>query len=165
MVNPTEESMGQRFLRDVSFREAVSYDLVSFLIGIVFLFAMLCLFSVIIYVGCFGGPPLRESPREIFLGLLLITGFVTAVLRVRIARISETLRNGEIVVAEVLRGYPYQYFMHLLVKYTVQGEAIQKRVYLPNTKRPRALAKEERIFLAVQLENPRVVVVRDLYMK
>ncbi|MDH3317197.1 MAG: hypothetical protein OER43_15720 [Gammaproteobacteria bacterium] len=157
--------MGQPFLRDVSIREAVSRDLVSFLTEIFLLFVILCLVLAIVYVGWLGGPPMRESPSEILLGFLLITGFVVAVLRFRASRITETLRNGNVVPAEVLRGFQHQYFVTLLVKYTVQGKVIQKQVWLPNTKRPRALVKEERVFLAVRLDKPKAIVVRDLYMK
>jgi len=157
--------VGQPFHRDVSIREAISYDLVAFLAVILFLFVILCLFSIIAYVGWFGSHPQRESPSEIFLGLLLIAGLVVAVLRFRVSRITEVLRNGEVVGAEVLRGFPHQYFVILLVQYTVNGKIIQKQVWLPNTKRPRALAKEAQVLLTVRLEKPKAVVVRDLYVQ
>lgn len=108
---------------------------------------------------------MRESPSEILLGFLLITGSVVAVLRFRASRITEALRNGNVVPGEVLRGFQYQYIVNLLVKYTVQGEVIQKHVWLPNTKRPRALIKEEKVFLAVRLDKPKAIVVRDLYIE
>lgn len=157
--------MGRPFHRDVAIREAVSCDLVAFLAAIFFLFVILCLFSIIAYVGWFGGHPMRESPSEIVLGLTLITGVIAAVLRFRVSRITQALRNGEVVAAEVLRGFAHQYFVILLVQYTVHGELIQKQVWLPNTKRPRALAKEKRVSLAARLERPKAVVVRDLYVK
>jgi hypothetical protein len=157
--------VGQPFHRDVTIREAVFYDPVAFLAAIFFLFVILCLFSIIAYVGWFGGHPVRESPSEIFLGLLLIAGLVVAVLRLRVSRITQALRNGEVVAAEVLRGFAHQYFVILLVQYTVHGERIQKQVWLPNTKRPRALAKERRVILAARLEKPKAVVVRDLYVE
>ncbi len=164
MVNPTKESISKPFIRDVSFREALSYDLVSFFAGILFLFVIACLILAIVSVVWFEAPPPQESPSEIFLGLLLITGVVVTVLRLRVSYITKTLRRGEIVVAEVLRGLHYQFFVQISLKYSVRGKVVQKGLWLPNTKRPRTLIKEEQVFLSAKMERAKRIVVRNLYM-
>ena len=163
MVDPTEEDLKQPFVRDVSLGEALSYDLISFLVGIVFLFVIACLILLIVSVVSFGARPPRESPTEIFLGLLLISGAVFAVLRFRVSSITETLRSGEIVRAEVLRGFHYQFFVQILLKFSVRGEIVQRKLWLPNTKRPRTLATRDQVFLSVEAQGTRRAVVRNLY--
>lgn len=157
--------MSRPFPRTVSFREVLFHDLISFLVGILFLFAIVCLLSLIILVGLLGAPPPKESPSEIFWGFLVITGLVIAVLRFRVVCITEMLNRGEVVVAEVLRGLAYQFFVQILVTYMVRGEVIQKILWLPNTKCPRALTKEEQVSLAVHTEKTRRAVVRNLYLQ
>ena len=155
--------MSRLLARDVSFREVIFHDLISFIVGIMFLFTIVCLFSLIILVGWFGGPPPKESPGEIIFGYLIITGVVFAILRYRVSCISEALNNGEVVVAEVVRGLAFQFFVQIFVKYTLRGRVVQEKLWLPNTKGPRELTKKEQVSLSVPMEGRGRVVVRDLY--
>jgi hypothetical protein len=157
--------MNRPYLGDVSFREVLSYDLTSFFVGILLLFVMACVTLIIVSVSWFGVAPPRESPGEILIGLLAIAFVVAAVLRFRASRITKTLRSGEIIVAKVLRGIHCQNFVQIFVRYSVGGEVIQKRLWLPDTKHPRALIENDRIFLSVRVGKPRKAVVRNLYMQ
>lgn len=161
----TEKNINTPFIRELSFREALSYDLVSFLVGLMFLFAVACLILLIVAVAWFGVRPPRETPVEILLDYLLISGVVVAVLRLRIYCLTETLRHGELVAAEVLRSLQHQYFVVILVSYAFHGKMIRKRLWLPNTKYPRALMTEKRLHLSVKAEGRCHAVVRNLYFR
>jgi hypothetical protein len=151
------------FLRDVSLREAFVNDLASYLVGLIYLFALACLLTLVVAVGWLGAPAPKESPGEIFLGFAVVSGAVLAFLRVRAHRITETLKNGEAVAAEVSRGLAYQFFVQISLSYTVAGRAVRERLWLPNTKRPRELSKAARVLLSVRPGELRGTIVRDLY--
>jgi hypothetical protein len=155
--------MRQPFFREVSFREAIFFDLVSFVAGILFAFTILCLILGFIYIQFLDGLPPKESPTEILLGYTMITGVFVLILRFRVSRITETLRNGEVVEATILRSLQHQNFVHLSLEYAVRGKTFEKLVWLPATKRPRAIVGEERVLIAVHEGRPKKVIVRDLY--
>jgi hypothetical protein len=150
-------------LSEVSLRGVVVHDLAAYLVGLLYLFALACLLTLVIAVGWLGAPAPKESPGEIFLGFAVVSGAVLAFLRFRARRVADTLSNGEVVAAEVSRGLAYQFFVQLLLKYTVSDRTVQEHLWLPNTKRPRQLAKAERVSLSVC--PARGTVVRDLYQR
>jgi hypothetical protein len=147
----------------VSFKEAVWNDIASFVTAIFYLFYLTCLLLLVVYVGLLGGSPPIESLSEILLGYALITVVAIAVLRFRVARISQTLRHGQTVEARVLRGSHFQQFALLVLEYTVREEVIKKQMWLPNTKGPRRLTGEELVELVFDPEKPGRCVARDLY--
>lgn len=151
------------FLRDITLREAFVHDLASFLVGLIYLFALACLLSLVAAVGWLGAPAPKESPGEIFLGFAVISGAVLAFLRFRAHRITGILKDGTVVAAEVVRGLAYQFFVQILLSYTVEGRVVEEHLWLPNTKRPRELAKAKRLSLSVRPGALRGLVVRDLY--
>lgn len=153
---------GRPFLREVALREALMHDLPSFLVGILLLFMLACLASLVVLVGWLGAPPPKESPVEIILGVLLIAGAVFAFLRYRAHRLTSILKDGEPVAAEVLRGLAHQFFVQIRLRYAIAGRDVQAHLWLPNTRRPRALSRVQRLSLAVP-RGARGVVVRELY--
>lgn len=143
--------------------EVVRRDLAAFLVGIVFLFLLACLASLVILVGWLGAPPPKESPGEILLGLALLAAGVLAFLRYRAHRIGETLRSGEPVSAEVVRGLAFQWFAQVLIRYTADGRDVQEHLWFPNTKRPRALTRAKQLTYMRPRGRAGSGVVRDLY--
>lgn len=151
----------QPFLGEVSLKDAVQCDLASFLTALLFVFVLSCVILTVVAVTFFEVPAPRESPGEIFLGLVLVLAVVLAVIRVRAASITSTLKNGEIVDAKLLNSVVYQLFVYLVMECPAPGGVARKRLSLPNTRRPRTVASQEHVVLSIRGGR---AVVRDLFM-
>jgi len=147
----------------VTLGEVLRRDLASHLVGIVFVFLLACLASLVILVGWLGAPPPKESPGEIVLGLALLAAGVLAFLRYRAYRIGETLRSGEPVSAEVVRGLAFQWFAQVRIRYTAGGQVVHRHLWFPNTKRPRALTRANQLTYVLPRGGTGSGVVQDLY--
>jgi hypothetical protein len=90
---------------------------------------------------------------------------VLAFLRYRTHRLTEILRNGDLVTAQVLRGLAFQLFVQIRLQYTVAGRVVQEHLWLPNTRRPRALSRAEQLSLSVTAGRMHGGVIRDLYVQ
>lgn len=154
---------GQPFSRDVTLGEVLRRDLAAFLVGAVFLFLLGCLASLVVLVGWLGAPPPKESPGEIALVLALLSAGVLAFLRYRAYRIGETLRSGEPVDAEIVRGLAFQWFAQVRIRYTAGGEVVHRHLWFPNTKRTRALTRAKQLTYMLSRGRTGSGVVRDLY--
>lgn len=165
MPLPKDNNLAKPYTGFISLKQVIAYDVISFITGIMYLFVISCLLVVIISVVMFGAPPPRESPEEIIIGLLCITGAAFVVIRFRTSTLTNILKQGEIVNAEVLRGFHYQFFVNINVRYSVQDKTIQKTLWLPNNKKTRVLINEEHLVISVNTDKPRKPVIRNLYLR
>ena len=149
---------------DVTLKEAFLHDLASFIVGIAFLSVLACLASLVVLIGWLGAPAPKESPGEIILLISLICGAVLVFLRYRTHRLTEMLNNGDVVTAQVVRGLAFQLFVQIRLQYTRAGEVVLAHLWLPNTKRPRALSRAQRLSLCVPAGRTHGGVIRDLYV-
>lgn len=150
---------------EVTLKEAFLHDLASFIVGMVFLFLLACLASLVVLIGWLGAPPPKESPGEIILGISLTAGAVLVFLRYRTHRLTEMLNSGDVVTAQVLRGLAFQLFVQIQLQYMRAGRVVQAHLWLPNTKRPRVLSRAEQLSLSVPAGKTHGGVIRDLYSR
>ena len=155
--------MNDNFDRNITYFEVVTKDLVSYLLGIFYLFyiALIVVFSISLLF--FGTNAPEESPLEIVLGSAIITAIFLIVLKFRISKITEMLRSGERVNAKVIQSLSYQFFVHIRIKYKIDEKIILKKLLLPNTGSCRALMQKQDLTVGLLRNKIKNLVVYNLY--
>lgn len=165
IVTQKEQRTPHPFRSNASLKEVLFADLISYITGVLYLFAVICLIALFLGVAWFGLNQPQESPAEIAIGYLLITGVVISVIRLRRSRIMNTLKKGKRVTAEVLEHYHYQEFLWILLKFSLGDKSVQKRLWFPNTKHTRTLLEQDELSLSIHTANNNRIIVRNLYSK
>ena len=136
--------------KDVTYLKVLFNDIISFTIGLFYLFYLSFLILITISIFVFGADAPKESAFEIIIGSIIITGLFLFGLKYRISAITEVLINGDKVEAEIINGLSHEFFVHLTFRYSISGKPIKKKLLLPNTKYPRELIQKKHLILSVQ---------------
>jgi len=148
--------------RKLTLMQVSSRDGLAFTARLLLVMIWLMLLAIA-YAVYSGGQRPKESPQEIILGMVLITAALTMVLVIRRNEINRRLSRSIPVPARIYHSAHVQFFITVGLLYEWHGREMKRTVQVPAGKSTKFLKEREEVILLVDPEDPKKVMIGDLY--
>jgi hypothetical protein len=142
--------------------EVSSRDAIAFTAKLLIIMTWLMMLTIGISIAAGGRKP-KESPAELALGIAFITATLLMVVVIRRNSINRRLTAWTPVQAKIFHSAHVQFFITLGFLYSWRGSEMKRTVQVPAGKATKLLVDREEVTLLVDPENPRRVIIGEVY--